>query len=76
MEATPGKMGELVSQHRNGEGELATIERCINPGPYKGALLFCLYDDETPTVAPMLLDVDTVEWLRDVVVPAAGADDI
>lgn len=55
-------MGELVSSHRNSEGEMATIER-VRCGEFAGQLMLCIYDDETPTVALTLLDAGLAEWL-------------
>lgn len=62
-EAPPGKFGEVVTEHRNTEGELATIET-VAAGPFAGKKVLCLYDDHTPVVAPMLLDDGTESWLR------------
>lgn len=67
MRSAPGRIGTVVSTHINSEGELATIERCTG-GAFEGRPLLCLYDDDTPVVAPILLDDDTRKWLvREVV---------
>lgn len=64
MESRPGRYGDLVSQHRNTESELITVER-VRAGPFAGQVVLCIYDDATPTVAPTLLDADTRRWLLD-----------
>jgi hypothetical protein len=66
-------MAEIVSVHRNSEGEKITIER-VTSGAFKGRLILCIYDDDNstdwraklgqPTCAPMLLDEGTADWLR------------
>lgn len=61
-EAKPGQFGDVVAQHRNSEGELATIERARAAG-FEGRFLLCFYDEDSPVVAPMLLDAETVDWL-------------
>jgi hypothetical protein len=62
FESPPGRFGEVIAQHRNSEGELATVER-VWRGEHANQLLLCLYDEATPTVAPMLLDEGTADWL-------------
>lgn len=67
LEASPPTGNRaLVSSHRNDERELITIERMRDDHPlFPNALILCIYDDDTPTVAPTLLDAGTVEWLKE-----------
>ena len=56
-----------MMEHRNMEGELISIE--ISDAPrFQGQLLLVIHDDPPPNgsgiAAPMLLDHDTREWLR------------
>lgn len=64
QESTPGKIGGLISSHRNSEGELVTIER-VRGGEFSDRLVLCVYDDDTSAVAPTLLDSGLHRWLTD-----------
>lgn len=57
-------LGEVVSRHVNSEGELTTVEK-VSGGEFAGQYLLCIYDDDTPTIAPTLLDDETWAWLRE-----------
>lgn len=61
-EAQPGRFGHVLSTHRNDEGELATVEQ-VRAGEHEGDRVLCFYDEDSPVVAPMLLDDGTRAWL-------------
>lgn len=63
-ERPAGSVGDLVSQHRNSQRELVTIERSRKE-PFAGQLLLCIYDDKSPTIAITLLDEGMQRWLRE-----------
>lgn len=65
----------MVSEHRNSEGEMATIQR-VRSGPFAGRLLLVIHDDPPSTIrAPMLLDEGTRAWLRTMIAVAEEAED-
>ena len=61
--------GELISEHKNTQGELITLER-VKPGnpKFAGQLLLVIHDNgHTETAAPMLFDRSTAVWLKEAI---------
>ena len=58
-------MGDIVTEHRNAEGERISIQR-VQRGEFYGSLVLVIHDDpdQGDTEAPMLLDEGTREWLK------------
>lgn len=72
---SPGAIGRVVSTHRNSENELLTIEQSM-AAEFDGQYVLCVYDDDTPTVAPTLLDTITARWLRDEIEALFAEEDL
>jgi hypothetical protein len=53
----------IVAEHCNTENERLSIQRA--GGAFRGQLVLCIHDDDSQggTLAPMLLDAGTIEWL-------------
>lgn len=66
MEAEHPRPGRTLDwSHRNGEGELTTIERFPDDHRhFPDARVLVIYDDETPTRAETLLDSDMLHSLE------------
>ena len=58
-------MGDIVTEHRNAEGELISIQR-VQRGELYGSLVLVIHDDSDQggTEAPMLLDESTRQWFE------------